>query len=144
MPGRSRSPRRVFRMTLPSTPKSIARVESFLQKVNQAAQLDEIAFHKVMVSLTEAVNNAIMHGNRAQREKKVRVRCEIQDNGLFFSVSDEGKGFRPELIDNPLKDENLLKESARGVFLMRTLMDRVEFHHSEDGMEIRLSLNRPM
>lgn len=143
MAGHPRSPRRAFRVTLPSTPKSIVRVEAFLQKVNRVAQLDEIAFHKVMVSLTEAVNNAIMHGNRAQREKRVHIRCEILDNGLSFFVSDEGKGFRPELIDNPLKDENLLKESGRGVFLMRTLMDRVEFHHGEHGMEVRLWLDRP-
>jgi serine/threonine-protein kinase RsbW len=129
-------------MTLPSAPKSISRVESFLHKVNATAGLDDIAFHKVMVSLTEAVNNAIMHGNRAQKEKKVHVRCEVEEDGLLFCVADEGRGFRPELIDSPLKDENLLKESGRGVFLMRTLMDRVDFHRAEKGMEVCLWLGR--
>jgi serine/threonine-protein kinase RsbW len=130
-------------MTLPSSPKSIIRVEAFLHKVNRSAGLDEIRFHKAMISLTEAVNNAIMHGNKADKEKKVHVRCDVMEGTLLFTVTDEGRGFRPETVDNPLKEENLLKESGRGVFLMRTLMDRVEFRRSTEGMEVRLWLALP-
>jgi serine/threonine-protein kinase RsbW len=93
-----------------------------------------------MISLTEAVNNAILHGNKSHPEKKVRVRCEVQDGWVLFVVCDEGHGFRPEAVANPLKEENLLKESGRGIFLMRTLMDRVEFHRMHEGMEVQLWL----
>jgi serine/threonine-protein kinase RsbW len=131
---------KVFRLTLSSKPKNIGRVEGFLKKIDRAARLDEIQEHKLMIALTEAVNNAILHGNRSNEEKKVRVFCEVQEDGVLFTVTDEGKGFRPDTVANPLKEENLLKESGRGIFLMRTLLDRVEFHRTRAGMEVKLWL----
>ena len=131
---------KVFRLTLSSKPKNIGRVEGFLKKIDRAAHLDEIQEHKLMIALTEAVNNAILHGNRSNEEKKVRVVCEVQEDGVLFTVTDEGKGFRPDTVANPLKEENLLKQSGRGIFLMRTLLDRVEFHRTRAGMEVKLWL----
>lgn len=131
----------VFRMTLSSNPKNITRVEKFLEKVQGHVALDEIQIHKVMVALTEAVNNAIVHGNRANRLKKVFVVCEVLPGWLLFVVNDQGKGFRPEKVANPLKEENLLRESGRGIFLMRTLMDRVEFEALKSGYQVRLWLD---
>lgn len=63
----------VFRLTLSSTPKSISRVEPFLEKIRIALKLDDIQLNKLMVSVTEAVNNAIIHGNKRNAEKKVKV-----------------------------------------------------------------------
>jgi serine/threonine-protein kinase RsbW len=131
----------VFRLTLPSSQKSITRVERFLQKVNQHVPLDEIQMHKVMVSLTEAVNNAIVHGNRSNPLKKVLVLCEVLPGWLLFIVTDQGKGFKPERVANPLKQENLLRETGRGIFLMRTLMDKVEFGSKNGGYQVRLWLD---
>ncbi len=128
-------------MTLSSTPKNVTRVEKFLEKVQGHVALDEIQMHKVMVALTEAVNNAIVHGNGANRRKKVFVVCEILPGWLLFVINDQGKGFRPEKVANPLKEENLLRESGRGIFLMRTLMDRVEFETLKGGYQVRLWLD---
>lgn len=130
-----------FRMTLPSAPKSIGRVEGFLAKINKRVALDEIQLHKLMVSLTEAVNNAIMHGNKSDPKKKVRVVCECLPELLEFTITDEGVGFKPEKVKNPLKEENLLNTSGRGIFLMRTLMDKVEFEMSSAGATVRLVMN---
>jgi serine/threonine-protein kinase RsbW len=94
-----------------------------------------------MVSLTEAVNNGIMHGNRGDAAKKVHVICELLPGWLCVIVRDEGKGFKPDKVKNPLAKENLLRESGRGVFLMRTLMDKVEFEPGAGGMEVRLWLD---
>lgn len=128
-------------MTLPSTPKSIGRVEGFLAKINARVALDEIQMHKLMVSLTEAVNNAIIHGNKANPKKKVRVVCECLPELLEFTITDEGKGFKPDKVKNPLKEENLLNTSGRGIFLMRTLMDKVEFDIGKAGATVRLVMN---
>jgi serine/threonine-protein kinase RsbW len=129
-----------FAMTLVSNPRFIHRVEAFLRKIDAVHRLDEIQMHKVMVSVTEAVNNAILHGNRSDKTKKVRVRCEILEDGLLFRVNDEGRGFDPAGVESPLKEENLLRESGRGIFLMRTLMDKVEIEPSKKGTEVRLWL----
>lgn len=131
----------IFRLTLTSTPRSISRVETFLKKIGDAVHLDEIQFHKLMVSLTEAVNNAILHGNRSNAAKKVHVKCELLPGWILIMVDDEGKGFKPEKVGNPLAKENLLRESGRGIFLMRTLMDKLEFDVGRSGTQVRLWLD---
>jgi serine/threonine-protein kinase RsbW len=128
-------------MTLQSNPKQIRRVEAFLKKVNRAAHLDEIQMHKMMVSLTEAVNNAIIHGNKSDQMKNVHVRCELLPGWLVVFVSDEGKGFQPDKVRNPLRKQNLMRESGRGVFLMKTLMDKVEFEMGPSGALVALWLD---
>jgi serine/threonine-protein kinase RsbW len=131
----------VYRLTLASNPKNIGKIERFLKTIGKSVHLDEIQFHKLMVSLTEAVNNAIVHGNRSVAEKKVHVKCELLPGWLLLLVQDEGKGFKPEKVGNPLAKENLLRESGRGIFLMRTLMDKVEFEVGKSGTLVRLWLD---
>lgn len=128
------------RMTLASNPKSIGRVEGFVKKIGEKSPLDEIQMHKLMVSLTEAVNNAIIHGNKSNPGKKVKVECDCQHEFLVLTIADEGKGFKPENVKNPLHEENLLRTSGRGIFLMRTLMDKVEYEMNKKGTTVRLVL----
>jgi serine/threonine-protein kinase RsbW len=132
---------KVLHLTLSSKPRNVGKVEGFLKKVDRIARLDEIQEHKLMIALTEAVNNAILHGNKSKEEKKVRIVCEIRETGLLFTVTDEGRGFKPDTVANPLREENLLKESGRGIFLMRTLLDRIEFHRTREGMQLKLWLD---
>jgi len=131
----------VFRLTLRSNPKQIGRVEDFLQKINRVVHLDEIELHKLMVSLTEAVNNAITHGNKLNESKRVMVRCELHPGWLVVTVLDEGRGFKLHSVRNPLKKRNLLRESGRGIFLMRTLMDKVEYEMGKSGVQVQLWLD---
>jgi serine/threonine-protein kinase RsbW len=131
----------VFRLTLPSSQKYIGRVERFLKKVKHYIHLDEIQSNKLMISLTEAVNNAIVHGNKSDPTRKVTVVCEILPGWLLVMVSDTGKGFRAQKVGNPLLKKNLLRESGRGIFLMKTLMDKVEFAKKRSGMQVSLWLN---
>jgi serine/threonine-protein kinase RsbW len=136
-----KSTQSVFRLTLRSIPRSIRRVETYLARINSALRLDEIQVHKLMVSLTEAVNNAIIHGNKSDPNKKVIVRCEVHPGWLLFIVEDQGRGFKVDQVKNPLKEENLLRESGRGIFLMRTLMDKVDFELTQNGTAVRLWLD---
>lgn len=131
----------VFQLTLRSNPKQIRRVETFLHKINRVAHLDEIQLHKLMVSLTEAVNNAIVHGNRLNETKKVVVQCKLLPEWLVVSVTDEGRGFKLDKVRNPLRKKNLLRNSGRGIFLMRTLMNKVEYEMGTSGVEVRLWLD---
>lgn len=131
----------MFRLTLPSTTQAIRRVEPYLNKVNGAAKLDEVQFNKLMVSVTEAVNNAIIHGNKLDPSKKVRVVTELLPGWLVVMVTDEGRGFKPSAVKSPLRKTNLLKDSGRGLFLMRTLMDKVEYEINDTGTQVRLWLD---
>lgn len=129
-----------FNLKIQSIPDNISKVESFLESVNDNLRLNEVEFHKLLVATTEAVNNAIMHGNKSNPEKLVTVDVFIKKNYVIISVGDEGGGFDPEKIPNPLEEENLLKESGRGLFLMQTLMDEVEISANDTGCEVRMSL----
>lgn len=132
---------KVFRLQLRSNPKFISRVEDFLRRVNRFLHLDEIQFNKLLVSTTEAVNNGIIHGNKMDPAKRVFIWCEVNTTAVVVRVKDEGKGFKPEEVPDPLKEENLMRESGRGIFLMRTLMDHVDYFITPRGVEVVMRLN---
>ena len=105
--------------------------------------LDEDSLHWVSVAIRESVINAIKHGNRSDTTKHVFVEFETETNTdvpeLAIRVRDEGEGFDPETVANPLDPENLLKSSGRGIFLIRNFMDDVRLQRApEGGMEIRM------
>ena len=97
----------------------------------------------VPVALTEALSNAILRGNRGMREKHVRVRAMVSDSALVLEVADEGTGFDLDACTiDPTRPDNLEREDGRGLFLMRSLMDRVERYEHEAHNVVRLTLNR--
>ena len=105
--------------------------------------LDDDALHWVGVAIRESVINAIKHGNRNDAEKHVFIEFETATRSdvpeLMIRVRDEGEGFDPETVANPLDPENLLKSSGRGIFLIRNFMDDVQLQRApEGGMEIRM------
>jgi serine/threonine-protein kinase RsbW len=130
--------RKTYRITLGSDPKNIHRVEEFLLKMNSALNIDEEKFGSLLVVVTEAVNNAIIHGNKRTPSKKVVVTCVHRGNALVIKVKDEGKGFNPDTIPNPIHEDNLLRETGRGVFLMRQLMEKVNYN--ANGNEVTMTM----
>jgi len=131
-----------FSFTLASNPKEIRSVEEFLIGLNRVARLDDGAMDRLLIAVTEAVNNAILHANKSDLSKRVHLVCKITKRALSLSVRDEGSGFDPDLIPDPLKQENLMKESGRGVFLIRSLMDKVRFKSTKRGMTVTMILKR--
>jgi serine/threonine-protein kinase RsbW len=96
----------------------------------------------VPVALSEALSNAILYGNREDRSKQVRLRATLDDRSLVLEVSDEGMGFDMEACTiDPTSPDNLDREDGRGLYLMRTLMDRVE-RFTDGGNVVRLTLHR--
>jgi serine/threonine-protein kinase RsbW len=122
-------------------PKEIRKVEPFMNQINDAAHLDDGTFYRLLVAGTEAVNNSILHGSKSDPTKKVSVTCTIDKDSLIFRVRDEGKGFKPEEVPDPLEEKNLLKTSGRGIFLMRSLMDKVSFKITRKGTEVELVID---
>jgi serine/threonine-protein kinase RsbW len=130
-----------FSMECMSNPRELNKLERFLLGVGKAANLDDGTFYRLHVAASEAVNNAILHGNCSDPRRKVCVHCEVTPAAIRVCVRDEGKGFDPEKIPNPLANENLLRESGRGIFLMRNMTDDVRFHISERGTTVELIID---
>lgn len=109
--------------------------------MNRVVKLDDGTFYRLLVATTEAVNNGIVHGNKRDPEKVVTVNCTLKKHMLLVKVEDQGRGFDPEKIPNPLDEENLLKETGRGIFLMKSMMDRVRFRMTKHGTLVEMTIN---
>jgi serine/threonine-protein kinase RsbW len=131
---------REFTFDCKSDPKEVRNIEPFFNKINALLRLDDGAMYRLLLCCTEAVNNAILHGNHSDPSKLVRMKCTIQKTSLVVVVKDEGAGFESNKLPSPLTKENLLKENGRGVFLMRSLMDEVKYTRTKTGMTVRMKL----
>lgn len=132
--------KQIFRLSLNSTYEDSEKVPDFVTDIQKKSQLEDDTTGNLMLLLSEAVTNAIVHGNKLDKSKKVEVEVHINSDKIISTVKDHGKGFNPQATNNPLKEENLLKDSGRGIFLIREISDSLDY--LEDGTKIRFSLNR--
>lgn len=123
-------------LTLSSSFEEIQSVESFAKELQQWAQFSDDNLGRIMLTLSEAVTNAIVHGNKEDPQKKVFVSAEYDARMLKIEVEDEGEGFNPDKLPNPLKKENLLDQGGRGVYLIKQYSDKVEY--SNGGRKVTM------
>lgn len=121
---------------LASEPKNVSRIEKFVQRVLADLKLSDEVFANILISVTEAVTNAITHGNQSDKSKMVHVAHSRKNQFLVFKITDEGKGFDYQNLPDPTTPDNLLKLGGRGVFLMRQLSDQVSFSNNGSTVEI--------
>ena len=129
------------RLDFYSTFEMLDVVQAVSEHLGRLTGLDDDALHWVAVAVRESVINAIKHGNGGDEQKQVHVDFTPLDasapRGIAIRVRDEGPGFDPDNIPDPLAPENLLKNSGRGIFLIRSFMDEVALQRAaEGGMEI--------
>lgn len=122
---------------IPSIVENIRMIESFIDNAKERFHLDEDLYGNIMIAVTEAVNNAIKHGNANNSSKNVFLSLTLNDNLLKFVIKDEGTGFEYNNLPDPTAPENLEKPGGRGIFLMKHLSDEVEF--TENGKTVELS-----
>ncbi len=117
------------RLVLDSKFEEMKRLEPFIDELKRWAGFSDDDSSRIMLTLSEAVNNAIMHGNKENPQKQVIVSSMLneRDRTLTISVEDEGEGFNPDEIPDPLKEENLLNEGGRGVYLIEQYADNLTF-----------------
>ena len=117
--------------------ENIRMIESFIDNAKEKFQLEDDIYGNIMIAVTEAVNNAIKHGNSANKAKNVLLSLSLQDSMIKFTVKDEGTGFDYENLPDPTAPENLEKPGGRGIFLMKHLSDEVQFR--DGGKEVEMS-----
>jgi len=131
-----------FSLVIPSQVEEIEQVEALTEKAATHAKFTEDEKDSLAIAVTEAVNNAILHGNKKDPAKHVHVDITSTHDTIRIVIRDEGDGFNPQKIENPLEPKNLLKESGRGVFIVRSLMDEVHFDFTKGGTELTLVKSR--
>ncbi len=126
-------------MSLSSRFENIEMAQHLCAKLLEGRDLPEETRHWILMALREALANAIKHGNGQNLAKRVHLEMDVVDQTLEIQVRDEGDGFDPLKLEDPLAPENRLKTSGRGIFYMKTFMDEVRFRRlGGGGMEITL------
>jgi len=123
-------------MELNSQPESLSAVEKVVEEIKSKFNVNEDSYGNMLVAVTEAVSNAIYHGNRLDPKKKIVLSYQHNDGNLSFTITDQGTGFDYYNLPDPTAPENLEKECGRGIFLMKHLSDQVIF--SENGRVVEL------
>ena len=127
--------------TLDSSLQSVNLAEETAQLIAAKAGFDDDNCLKISMAVREATVNAVLHGNAYDPKKKVRVAFENTGRALVITVTDEGKGLDVNSIPDPTTPENLLKQSGRGIFLMRSFMDEVRIRLLAPGTEVTMVKN---
>ena len=129
-----------IRMSLSSRFENIEMAQHLCGKLLEGWELNEETTHWILMALREALANAIKHGNGQDMAKRVHLEMDVKDHTLRIRIRDEGTGFDPAGVADPLAPENRFKTSGRGIFYMKTFMDEVRFSRVDGGgMEIVLT-----
>jgi serine/threonine-protein kinase RsbW len=130
-----------FFLEIESNPNNLITVEEFVNYFSKELKLDEEKLPGLLLAVTEAVTNAIIHANKCDETKKVTMSVLKDNHKLIITVKDEGKGFDPAKVPDPTAPENLLKDSGRGLYLMKIYMDELKYNITPSGTETILILN---
>ncbi len=123
-------------LELQSNSDSLTIVENIIDEVRNKYNVSEDSYGNMLVAITEAVTNAIYHGNKSDPAKKVSLSVVNQNHSIVFTIADEGTGFDYYHLPDPTAPENLEKECGRGIFLMKHLADQLIF--SENGRVVEM------
>lgn len=126
-------------LSIPSNFESLPKVESLIDTVCMQMGVGE-SFGNVLIAVTEAVNNAILHGNKNNANASVFIKTGSTNEAFCFSIEDEGMGFDFNTLPDPTAPENIEKENGRGIFLMKNLADEVEFDNN--GKRVIIYFNK--
>jgi serine/threonine-protein kinase RsbW len=116
-------------------------VEELVLQAAETAGLNEDKYNNIALAVAEAISNSMKHGNKNDKSKMVFITVNADDKKMVVILKDQGEGFDPALIPDPTKPENILKDSGRGVHIMRSLLDDLRFNFTPDGTEIILEIN---
>lgn len=119
---------------------NISNAEKIANEIISKVRINEALFGNILLTLSEAINNAIVHGNKFDPEKYVTVKYYILDNILNLDIQDEGDGFDVSKIPNPTEPENIENLYGRGVFIVISLADKVEFEYKK-GQIVRIKFS---
>jgi serine/threonine-protein kinase RsbW len=126
-----------IKISIPSLIENIQVIESFIDNAKESFEIDDDMYGNIMISVTECISNAIIHGNQSNADKMVHLELQMQQGLLKCSIEDEGNGFDFSNLPDPTEPENIEKLGGRGIFLMRNLSDDVKFE--ENGKKTILS-----
>jgi len=127
-------------ITIESKIENIHKIEKLIDEVSEEAKINSEVYGKMLIATVEAVNNAIVHGNKEDDTKEVKVDFIVNDDQISIFIEDQGPGFNFYNVPDPTTPENIENIHGRGVYLMKHLADDVMFHGNGNRVEIKFNL----
>ena len=119
----------------------LPKIEDYVLDIAKQTNISELKLNNLEMAVAEASANGILHGNKSDESKKVEVTIIVESNKLIVKFKDEGSGFKMDEIPDPTKPENILKNSGRGVHIMKAFLDDLEYNFTPSGTEVVLTVN---
>jgi len=126
-------------MIIPSNQEFLAEVDIFLEGILRGYGVDESRVADIAISVSELVNNAIHHAHHKDTQKTIAIEINKDKEDIVITITDQGTGFNPDDINDPLAEENLLKDTGRGLFIVKSLMDKVDFKITDKGTSVTIT-----
>ena len=126
----------VKKIRIKSDRENLNVVENAIDTLSNETGIGQDSYGRIMVSTMEAVNNAIIHGNKSDEGKYVEIKINFENGFLEVTVTDEGKGFKPSEVPDPTRPENIESLDGRGIFLMSKLSDGIEFNKKGNSVKM--------
>jgi serine/threonine-protein kinase RsbW len=130
-----------YHLEIESDPNNLITVEEFVNYFCKDVNLPDEKLANIFLAVTEATTNAIIHANKCDTNKIVTIDAYVENSKLIIKIKDEGEGFDPGNIPDPTEPENLLKDSGRGIYLMRVYIDDMQYIRTPSGMELVFKVN---
>lgn len=130
----------LFHKVVPSDPDLLPELEEQVIKIANNLKLDPTHINNIALSFSEAISNCMKHGNKFDLNKTVTVLIKKENNKLIIYLKDQGKGFDLDAVPDPTKPENILKESGRGIHIMKNFLDNLHYNFTSTGTEVTLEI----
>jgi serine/threonine-protein kinase RsbW len=128
---------KTIKISIPSLIENIKMIESFIDNAKESFEINDDIYGNIMISVTECISNAIIHGNQSNKNKLVHLELTMENDLLKFTIEDEGMGYDASELKDPTAPENIEKTGGRGIFLIKQLTDDVKFE--DNGKKTVLS-----
>jgi len=132
---------KTYNRVVSSDPEILPELEEYIIKIAKEVNLDDSKINNLALSFSEAISNCMKHGNRFDKSKTVSITVNINDSKLTIVLKDEGKGFDLKAVPDPTKPENILKDSGRGIHIMKNFLDDLRYNFTPTGTEVILELS---
>lgn len=124
-----------------SNPEILPELEEKIIEIAKSLNIEKNKINSLALSFSEAISNSMKHGNKYNTNKNVEIDVFTENDKLYISLKDEGEGFDIESVPDPTKPENILKESGRGIHIMKNFLDELVYNFSPNGTQVILVLN---
>lgn len=133
---------KILKTEFSSNRNNFRYAEDILFKANKDFKLNESDFRNLLIAVSEIVINAIVHGNKEDESKKVIILIEYDESVMRIKIYDEGNGFMAKDVTDPTLSENILKDSGRGLYIIKSLVEEFNYRHTDNGSEFIITVKK--